>query len=127
LEFTKAIRDHLASIREQPEMPIPQGVEEGDFLWLVVCPSSVLLASIPTVSEVNWVSEIRESMQMRCNPLPFTGLDPNRTHHQPDIISISEIWMIDPQHQDWAKRYLAGAASLGDLVNPATDPIPAFA
>lgn len=127
LEFTRAIRDHLASIREQPEMPNPQGVEDGDFLWLVICPSSVLLASVPTESEVNWTSEIRETMQMRCYPLPFTGLASNRTHHQPDIVSITDVWMIDPQHQDWAKQNLAGAAILGDLVIPATDPIPAIA
>lgn len=127
LEFARALRDELASKRECPELLHPMGVESEDALWLVVCPSAVLLATVPAEFEEAWCSGVSETSRTRSYPVGYSGLDAQRTKMQPDSLQVEEIWSIAPQFKQWAFENLTvGAALMNDLIIPVVDLVPAL-
>lgn len=123
LEYARALRDELASKRECPELLHPMGVESTDEFWLVICPSSVLLASVPMLSEEAWCSGVSATSRMRSYPVGFAGLNPTRNKRQPDYLTVEEIWGISPQYKLWVLENLSvGASIMGDLITPVVEP-----
>ena len=127
LEFARALRDHLAANREYPDLISPKGVESEDALWLVICPSAVLLATVPAEFEEAWCSGVAGTSRMRSYPVGYSGLDTQRIKMQPDSLQVEEIWNIAPQFKQWVFENLTvGAAIMNDLVIPVVDLVPAL-
>ncbi len=128
LEFAMSLRDLLAAKRDTPDLPSPRSIEDGDYLWLIVTPSSILLASVPPEVEIAWVSEVHSTSRTRCLPLELADQEASRANRPPNTVPVEELCMIPPQHHQWVRSNLAaGAAAVGDLVLPVTESMTAVA
>lgn len=124
LELAVAIKDELARTQTTPDLPEPLGIENEDYLWLVMTQGSALLAAVPMEYSVAWADECFQTLRLRFYPIEYLGLNPAREKHPPACISIDGIYMIPLQHQQWARLNLCpGSASLGSLVLPVPVPV----
>ena len=118
LEFAREVQAMLRSRVEDPELPIPAGLQDEP-LWLAVGSTSVLLAVIPRQMEGPITAEVHSTGRLRTFPWEVSGLSRERLKSPPDSHPVESLIRILPQHHPWVLTNLsAGAALLGDLVRP---------
>lgn len=118
LEFAKEVRALLESKIEDPELPLPHGIQD-ESLWMASGPNSVLLVAMPHRVETAISTEVHDTGSIRTFPFEMSGVSPDRVNFPPDSHPVERITRILPQHRAWILRNLSGgAALLGDLVSP---------
>lgn len=118
LEFAREVQAMLNTRCENPDLPIPVGLQDEP-LWLAVGSISVLMAVVPRQLEGPITAEVHSTGKLRTFPWEVSGLSAERLKSPPDTHPVESLIRILPQHRLWVLSNLsAGAALLGDLVRP---------